>query len=250
MCFSANASFIAGGVLTTLGAVSIYKARTPQLRLFAATPLLFAIQQTAEGIIWLTINEPHYTVWYSVAVYTFLFFAMVWWPLWIPLTIRSLETDEFRKKIIMITAGCGGFFAVKALIQLIGSGAQAVIKDHHIAYIFTGWKNSPGFLAGALIFLSVVISRKLQQEWLAWVFIPFIALGCFYVGERVDMTSLLYILAVTLPCFASSVRHMWLFGIGISGSLLATMYLFPATIGSVWCFLAALISGLIIFIVR
>ncbi len=54
MCFSATASFTASGILAAVGLLSIAKARTLPMRIFASTPLLFAIQQASEGVLWTT----------------------------------------------------------------------------------------------------------------------------------------------------------------------------------------------------
>lgn len=51
MCFSAPVSFSAGAVLLGLGS-----AKRPRELPFAAIPLLFAIQQLSEGVIWLTFS--------------------------------------------------------------------------------------------------------------------------------------------------------------------------------------------------
>ena len=55
MCFSANASFGAGVVLTIIGVAAIKKVQHPSQILFASIPLLFAVQQISEGILWITL---------------------------------------------------------------------------------------------------------------------------------------------------------------------------------------------------
>ena len=52
MCFSATASFSAGGVLLGLGMLTLKLASRPRELPFAAIPRLFAIQQLNEGVIW------------------------------------------------------------------------------------------------------------------------------------------------------------------------------------------------------
>jgi hypothetical protein len=51
MCFSARASFSAGAVLLGLGALTLKSVKRPRELTFAAIPLLFAIQQLSEGVI-------------------------------------------------------------------------------------------------------------------------------------------------------------------------------------------------------
>ena len=62
MCFSATASFSAAAVLLGIGTLTLRSAlasrhayRRRELP-FAAIPLLFAIQQLIEGVIWLTFG--------------------------------------------------------------------------------------------------------------------------------------------------------------------------------------------------
>ncbi|THD66260.1 DUF6629 family protein, partial [Phenylobacterium sp.] len=63
MCFSATASFTAAAVTGSLGLVAM--ARTRQLHdlPLAATPVLFAVQQVTEGLIWLRLPmEAHASI--------------------------------------------------------------------------------------------------------------------------------------------------------------------------------------------
>ena len=54
VCFSAIASFSAGALLLCAGVLTLKFARRPSELPDAAVPLLFAIQQLSEGVIWLT----------------------------------------------------------------------------------------------------------------------------------------------------------------------------------------------------
>jgi len=56
MCFSATASFSAGAVLLGLGTLTVKSAHRRRKMVLAAIPLLFAIQQLSEGVIWLTFR--------------------------------------------------------------------------------------------------------------------------------------------------------------------------------------------------
>jgi len=53
MCFSAEASFIAGGILSIAGIVTLAKTQNPSYRALASIPLLFGLQQIGEGFVWL-----------------------------------------------------------------------------------------------------------------------------------------------------------------------------------------------------
>ena len=57
MCFSATASFSAGALLLGIGVLTLRLASRPREWPIAAIPLLFAVQQLSEGVIWLTFSR-------------------------------------------------------------------------------------------------------------------------------------------------------------------------------------------------
>ena len=77
MCFSATASFGASIVLSAIGVVSIKKVQHHYQCMFAAIPLLFAIQQFSEGILWLTLPYPDLHYFQSVTTLFYLVFAQI-----------------------------------------------------------------------------------------------------------------------------------------------------------------------------
>jgi len=90
MCFSASASFIAGGGLTALGSASLPIAKKRK-KLLAALPLLFGIQQISEGFQWQSLNAGTTS---PAAGYFFLFFASIVFPIYIPLSVFILDKKE------------------------------------------------------------------------------------------------------------------------------------------------------------
>lgn len=93
MCFSANASFLASALLLPTGLVtlSFARAKGEQQKLPLATaPLLFGFQQICEGILWLGLQDPTPLLTTTraaapvVAALVYLFFAYVFWPIWMP----------------------------------------------------------------------------------------------------------------------------------------------------------------------
>lgn len=73
------------------------------MKIFALTPMLFAIQQFVEGIVWVALSNPESefaAMWLSKTVYAFLVFAWVIWPVFIPFFMMKLEENPQRKKIL------------------------------------------------------------------------------------------------------------------------------------------------------
>ena len=60
----------------------------------------------------------------------------------------------------------------------------------------------------------------------------------------------LYFIATVFPMFVSSVRGLPLLGIVFTGSFLAVYYFYTLHFISVWCFFAAIISGLVYLVVQ
>ncbi|MGH8553728.1 MAG: DUF6629 family protein, partial [Methylococcales bacterium] len=63
MCFSAQASFLASGILTVGGIATLSQVRYPEQRAFAFFPLIFALHQFIEGCLWLTRSYPASPAW-------------------------------------------------------------------------------------------------------------------------------------------------------------------------------------------
>jgi hypothetical protein len=106
MCSSAIVSFSAATGLSLLGMLTIGKANSNQDILLASFPCLFAIQQTFEGLVWLSKIDSNFSRLESIGTYGFLLFATFLWLILSPLSIYSLEQDVGRRRILLgLTVG-------------------------------------------------------------------------------------------------------------------------------------------------
>ena len=62
MCFSATGSFAISGILTMASGAALARNSSKPHRIFAGIPLIFAVQQAAEGTVWLTMDGMHPTL--------------------------------------------------------------------------------------------------------------------------------------------------------------------------------------------
>lgn len=99
MCFSVAASFIASGSLGTAGTITVRRMKKDAPLLpFAVIPLLFAIQQGIEGVIWLVgTNDPFL---HDAATFAYVMFSHVLWPTYVPVAVRMIEPGASRKRVI------------------------------------------------------------------------------------------------------------------------------------------------------
>lgn len=146
MCFSPQASFLAGITLTMIGLASMkkaYQAKRRDLLPLAATPLLFGVQQLLEGALWLgLLATPRQEILYSIGLYGFIFFAFFWWPWWIPYTVARCEQKAIIKRIAYFFSLAGFVLGV----YLLWHPFTAEILNGHIAYNSTITSYIPFFL--------------------------------------------------------------------------------------------------------
>ncbi|WPP49829.1 DUF6629 family protein [Catalinimonas niigatensis] len=209
MCFSAEASFGTGTVIAIIGGITLQKTSTPSQRIFASIPLFFAIQQAMEGILWISLPSTDYLLWQRIATYGFLLFAWIVWPVLIPFSIWLLEKDAKRRRLLAIAMGMGTFVSLFFAYILIFHHAQASIEGYHIVY-HQDFEYSKPFL------------------WL---------------------TSAFYFIPTALSHFISSNKKVWLLGITILFSFIITKIYFEDHLVSIWCFFAALLSVLILWVI-
>ncbi len=135
MCFSANASFAAGIILSAIGVAAIRKVQHKSQIPFAVIPLIFAVQQITEGFLWLSLPDPLKSTTSHALTIIFLLFAQVVWPLYVPLSILLLEKKGTRKNIQKILAGLGALVSLYLGYCLFNYPVQAQITGHHVEYI-------------------------------------------------------------------------------------------------------------------
>lgn len=132
MCFSAGASFTTGAVLMVAGGATLTQVTARSQLMLALIPWAFAVQQVLEGTIWLGINQGANDVVLSILAGGYLFFAYIFWPLWIPISLFMLEESGWRRALLLILATLGAVFAICALITTFDFTPHVI--DNHLAY--------------------------------------------------------------------------------------------------------------------
>jgi len=197
MCFSASASFIAGGVLASIGGFSVAITNKRQFLPFAAIPFYFAVQQFIEGLIWLSFSEPSVQHFQYELIYLFLFFAQVFWPIYVPWSILIAEKDEKNRGYLRVFLAIGVLVGGYLAFCLAAFPVSAQIHDQHILYVLDfpefnlNYKGIGYFIAtvippffssmkgmrcfGIMIFISLMITEVLFSDFE-------ISVWCFYAA--------------------------------------------------------------------
>ena len=137
MCFSATASFSAAAVIGSVGMVTLRSAAAkPDHRILAlaAFPLLFALQQVVEGLLWLDLAAPEPGALRGVLVHAFQGYAEVFWPVFAPLAALLIERERWRRILISICLVIGLALSAYLLVAMIGHPYQAMVGEGHILY--------------------------------------------------------------------------------------------------------------------
>jgi hypothetical protein len=206
MCFSPEASFAGGFIISSIGIATITKVHKPSQLLFASIPLFFGIQQVVEGILWLTIPYPEYFHIKKIATYFFLVMADFLWPMMIPLSVLFMEENTKRKKILRIFLAMGLSLSLYYAYCLLFYNVNPEISGYHIFYKtdFPKSLSMPAFIV--------------------------------------------YLIVTITPLFISGIKRTHILGILMFLSCLVTAIFFTQYLTSVWCFFAALISGVVFWI--
>jgi len=202
MCFSASASFIVGGSLTLLGVVTLKHATKRAELPFASIPLLFGIQQSVEGLLWLSIQQDMALL-KTAMTYIFTFFSHLLWPAFVPYAIALMENRPGRDLAMWRSNLMWGFRGVGVvvamlLLALVATQPLMAVVDRHIIYV------TPFF-----------------YDW---------------------PVMLLYIAATCIVAFFSTYPLIRLFGLTVLAFFFVSYWFYTEAFFSVWCFFAAITS--------
>ena len=178
MCFSAEASFAASGVLA---ASSIAIARIPKERAsipLSLFPAVFATHQFIEGLVWLNHDGILPDAFKSGAVYAYALIAFVLWPIFVPFAAYLLETERRRRLIILLCQAIGLWIGFALLVSFLRDPVQVSVDCCSLSYQV----NAPDLLIA---------------PYLVAVSIPFLA------SSRKGLV--LFGVAITVSCAAAAV---------------------------------------------
>ena len=134
MCFSPEASFAGGIVLSAIGVATVIKVHKPSQLVFASIPLFFAVQQITEGCLWLALPLSEYSNVQHLATYLFLVMAEVLWPILIPLSVLLMEENPKRKRMLTFFLGLGITLGIYYAYCLLSFSVYPQIIGYHIQY--------------------------------------------------------------------------------------------------------------------
>lgn len=202
MCFSAAASFGSGTLLVSIGAVTTMGNHLKSQRMISVVPIFFGVQQLAEGIVWQTMGQNSESFMHQFGILTFLGFALVIWPCWLPWSVFNIEINQKRKKMLKIISFIGLGVSLLAVSVLLSTHPNAYISGHSLAYEF----------------------KNLHRTWPA------------------NLELVLYVIPTLTPFFISSLHRVNIAGYLVLVGMIITQIVNKEASTSIWCYFAAMIS--------
>ena len=134
MCFSAPVSFTTGILISAVGILGLMRVRRPEMRLFAALPLLFGAQQLTEGFIWTALpTAPSGPIVHGLTQ-LYAFFIGALWPILFPLSLLLFEPSRARRRLIGAVLLVGCLVAVYTLVVMGMFGFTVGVTNHCLVY--------------------------------------------------------------------------------------------------------------------
>ncbi len=134
MCFSASASFVTAGITGAIGIVVLTRVGEPRELPLAATPLLFAVHQAIEGLLWLNLPLSPDGSLSKTLTFLYLFYAEAFWPLYAPIAVWLIEPGKTRRLLMAVCLVIGAGVGAYLFWWILGHPHPATISDGHIVY--------------------------------------------------------------------------------------------------------------------
>jgi hypothetical protein len=218
MCFSSSASFTATATLVPLGMATVQICRRKQeaaLIPLALAPLFFGLQQALEGVVWLNVGQPVESTWLHPAALGYLFFAYLFWLVWIPwsaLRLNGGEAPLWRGSLLKLLLALGLLVGLLLWVPLLLDAGRI----------------DPAVVQGSLAYNT----RLMGDGWI-----------------NLRLGSGIYALIITLPLLLLRSAGVRVFGVLLVISYLVAQLLYVYAFTSVWCFFSALLSVVIVWLV-
>ena len=213
--FQSEASFGMSAVLLPAGVYCVNSAfaKNRAFLCLAVIPLIFSVQQFAEGMVWTALGQQN-AQFVRIASLVFLTFALAFWPFWIPLCGFLLTPDGGTKW----TLGC------VTVLGLIGGLA-----------LFLPLALNPDFLETRPMHHSLYYDMRKSPvfQWMPLVW-----------------WEILYVAVVAAIPMMSRTSGFFLFGVALVLSAAVSHIFYWYASASVWCFFAAMLSLYLCFAFR
>jgi hypothetical protein len=166
MCFSAEADFVSGAVIGTVGIMTLSEVQDRRELPLALLPLAFALHQITEGFVWLGLEGKISDTVGNAAMYGYVFYAWALLPFFAPFAVMLVEPVRRRRRVM------GGFVVIGAVvgIYLLVAVATAEISAHIVSDTidYRGVGNSGDLITALYVIATCGTFLLSSQRRVAW----------------------------------------------------------------------------------
>lgn len=152
MCFSVEADVVAGVALLPVAALSLREVRHVRELPFAALPLLFALHQLTEALVWAGLDGDVSASVQKAAALVYVLFAFPVLPTLVPTAVLLLEPRGARLRVAPFVAV--GLVVSAYLTYVVLSGPVSAVERAHAVEYQLGLQN--GMFWAVLYILATV----------------------------------------------------------------------------------------------
>ncbi|MBC9732235.1 hypothetical protein IBJ60_03290 [Nocardioides sp. zg-578] len=133
MCFSMSADVIAGVALLPVAAVCLREVRTPRELPFASLPLIFALHQLTEALVWHGADDYVSAGVQHAAAMVYVLVAFPLLPFLVPLAVLLLEPQGLRQRVAPFVV-LGAVVAAYLLYAVLDGPLLVREEPHALVY--------------------------------------------------------------------------------------------------------------------
>jgi Family of unknown function (DUF6629) len=135
VCFSVQADVVAGIVVLPMAVVALREVRHVREVPFASLPLLFALHQFVEAVIWAGFDDHDVSMPLRIAaVLVYVGYAMVVLPTLMPLAVLLLEPRGDRLRVTPFVI-LGAVMSLVFAVEVFSTPMTVVVHPHALEYV-------------------------------------------------------------------------------------------------------------------
>jgi hypothetical protein len=134
MCFSAEADFVSGALISGVGVATLAKVERPSELALGAIPLVLGLHQLVEGFVWLGVDGSLSRQSTDRAINLYVAIAWILVPVLVPLAVMLVTPPSRRRRAMAACVALGSAVAAYLATAVLAGDVTAHVVHHTIQY--------------------------------------------------------------------------------------------------------------------
>jgi hypothetical protein len=134
MCFSAEADFVSGALISGVGVATLTKVEEPRQLALAALPLVLGLHQLVEGFVWLGLDGSLSRSATELAIDLYAAIAWIVVPVLVPVAVWLVTPPGRRRRAMAVCVGLGTTVAAYLAPAVLAGDVTAHVVHHTVQY--------------------------------------------------------------------------------------------------------------------